>query len=77
MPAKHEKWDERPVLIIVKDDGSNLDETAVKTYMAEHLSSWMVPDAVVFVGELPHTATGKLLKRELIDQYADYLMKQK
>ncbi|MEM6495297.1 MAG: long-chain fatty acid--CoA ligase [Pseudomonadota bacterium] len=77
VPAKHEKWDERPVLVIVKDGGSNLDEAAVKTYMAKHLSSWMVPDAVVFVSELPHTATGKLLKRELRDQYADYLMQQK
>ena len=73
IPAKHEKWDERPVLIIVKDEDSNLDEATVREYMAKHLSSWMVPDAVVFVQDLPHTATGKLLKRELRDQYADYL----
>ena len=77
VPAKHEKWDERPVLVVVKDDGSNLDEATVRDYMAQNLSSWMVPDAVVFVDELPHTATGKLLKRELRDQYADYLLQQK
>jgi acyl-CoA synthetase (AMP-forming)/AMP-acid ligase II len=75
VPARHEKWGERPVLIIVREDGGGLDEAAVRTYLKEHLSSWMMPDAIVFVEELPHTATGKLLKRQLREEYEDYLMR--
>ncbi|MGI9410564.1 MAG: long-chain fatty acid--CoA ligase [Hyphomicrobiaceae bacterium] len=74
IPAKHEKWGERPVLVIVKDPDGELDETGVREHLAAHLSSWMMPDAVVFVDALPHTATGKVLKRQLRDEYSDYLV---
>ncbi len=76
VPARHEKWGERPVLIIVREEGAALDEAGVRDYLKDHLSSWMMPDAIVFVEQLPHTATGKLLKRQLREDYADYLTKQ-
>ena len=75
IPAKHDKWGERPVLILVRQPGSTVNEAEVRAALADSLSSWMMPDAFVFVDELPHTATGKLLKRQLREEYADYLLK--
>ncbi|MGI9520705.1 MAG: long-chain fatty acid--CoA ligase [Hyphomicrobiaceae bacterium] len=77
VPAKHAKWGERPVLVIVKDPNMELDEGAVRDHLRVHLSSWMMPDAVVFVEALPHTATGKVLKRQLREDFADYLTAQR
>ncbi|MEM7277427.1 MAG: long-chain fatty acid--CoA ligase, partial [Pseudomonadota bacterium] len=74
--ARHEKWDERPVLIVVRDEGSDIDEAAVRAHMSQHLSSWMMPDAVVFVDSLPHTATGKIKKTDLRKTYADFVLKE-
>ena len=73
VPARHKKWAERPVLIVVREDGADVDEAAMRTALSRTLSAWMLPDAVVFVDELPHTATGKIMKRTLRDDYAGYL----
>ena len=51
----------------------DVDEDMVRAGLRVHLSSWMMPDAVVFVEALPHTATGKVLKRQLREDFADYL----
>ena len=68
----HPKWDERPLLLVVRKSGSAVSEAEVKAHLAGHVAKWWLPDAVVFVDELPHTATGKLLKTALRDAYKDF-----
>lgn len=63
------------MIIAVRDEGAEIDADGVRDYLAKTLSKWMLPDAVIFVHELPHTATGKIMKRTLRDEYADYLEK--
>ncbi|MFT6834089.1 MAG: acyl-CoA synthetase (AMP-forming)/AMP-acid ligase II [Francisellaceae bacterium] len=72
--VKHEKWDERPILLIVKDNNVNLSEQDVFEFLAPKIAKWWMPDAVIFVDELPYTATGKLLKMKLREEYQDYLL---
>ena len=68
----HPKWDERPLLIVVKSEGSEVNETQIRDHLAQRVAKWWLPDAVVFVDQLPHTATGKLSKKDLRDLYHDY-----
>jgi 3-(methylthio)propionyl---CoA ligase len=68
----HEKWQERPLLLVVRKPGSSLDKDGVLRFLADRIVKWWMPDEVVFVDELPHTATGKLLKTKLRDQFKDY-----
>jgi acyl-CoA synthetase (AMP-forming)/AMP-acid ligase II len=68
----HPKWDERPLLLVVRADGSAVSEGDVRDHLATRVSKWWLPDAIEFVDELPHTATGKLSKLTLRKQYADY-----
>lgn len=70
----HPKWDERPVLLAIKQPGSSLSEDDVKAYLDDKIVKWWMPDKVLFVEELPHTATGKLHKVPLREQYHDLLM---
>lgn len=73
--ARHEKWDERPLLVVVKAEGHDPSEQDILDYFKGKVASWQIPDAVVFVDELPHTATGKIRKLTLREQYGDYLLK--
>jgi fatty-acyl-CoA synthase len=68
----HPKWDERPLLLIVRDPDSTIGETDVRDFLAGEVAKWWLPDAIEFVAELPHTATGKLSKKDLRDRYRDY-----
>jgi acyl-CoA synthetase (AMP-forming)/AMP-acid ligase II len=68
----HPKWDERPLLLIVRDDGSAVCEGEIRDHLSKEVAKWWLPDAIEFVTELPHTATGKLSKKDLRDQYRDY-----
>ena len=68
----HPKWDERPLLICVKKDGADVSGEDVIEYLRDQVAKWWLPDEVIFVDELPHTATGKLLKRQLREEYKDY-----
>jgi fatty-acyl-CoA synthase len=68
----HPKWDERPLLIVIKKDGSTLDRAGMLKYLDGKIAKWWMPDDVVFVKELPHTATGKLLKTKLREDFKDY-----
>lgn len=68
----HPKWDERPLLIVVRKPGSDVSGADVQNYLADKVAKWWLPDEVVFVDALPHTATGKILKRALRDEYKDY-----
>jgi 3-(methylthio)propionyl---CoA ligase len=71
--AHHPKWDERPVLIVVPRQGRTIDPEDVLDVYAGKVPKWWLPDAVVVVPELPHTATGKLQKTTLRTRYRDYL----
>ncbi len=72
--AKHEKWDERPVLIAVRAPGTNLAEEDLIAFFSDKVAKWQMPDAVVFVEELPRNATGKVLKNKLRESYGDMLL---
>jgi fatty-acyl-CoA synthase len=68
----HPKWDERPLLLIVRDDDGNVCEEEIRSHLSGEVAKWWLPDAIEFVEELPHTATGKLSKKDLRDRYRDY-----
>jgi fatty-acyl-CoA synthase len=68
----HPKWDERPLLLVVRGEGSRVTEEEIRDHLRKHVSKWWQPDAIEFVDELPHSATGKLSKKTLRDQYRDY-----
>jgi fatty-acyl-CoA synthase len=68
----HPKWDERPLLLIVRDDDSKVCESEIRDFLSAEVAKWWLPDAIEFVEELPHTATGKLSKKDLRDKYRDY-----
>lgn len=72
--AVHKKWDERPVLIVVKAEGSDVSEDEVTAFYDGKIAKWQVPDAVIFVDELPIGATGKVLKNKLRDQHGKCLV---
>jgi acyl-CoA synthetase (AMP-forming)/AMP-acid ligase II len=70
--ATHPKWDERPLLLVVARPGRTIDPDSVMQFYEGKVAKWWLPDAVLVVEELPHTATGKLLKTELRRQYRDF-----
>jgi fatty-acyl-CoA synthase len=70
--VKHPKWDERPLLIVVKKPGQEVDKDEMLAFLADKVAKWWLPDDVVFVETLPHTATGKLSKLTLRQQLAGY-----
>lgn len=71
----HPKWDERPLLLVVRKPGSDVSASDIVAHLADKVAKWWLPDEVLFVDSLPHTATGKLLKTALRDQYRDYQLK--
>ena len=71
---RHPKWDERPLLIIIPKKGENPTREEILGYMEGKIAKWWMPDDVVFVDEIPHTATGKILKTALRDQFKDYML---
>ena len=68
----HPKWDERPLLIIVRNKGSAIEGPEILEFMKGKIATWWMPDDVTFVDEIPHTATGKIQKLVLREQFADY-----
>jgi len=70
----HEKWDERPILLAIKKTNANVSAESVKAFLKDKIVSWWMPDDVVFVESLPHTATGKLLKVNLRKEYCGHLL---
>ena len=72
--ARHPKWDERPVLIAVKQENSALTEDDVRTYFENKIAHWQIPDAVIFVDALPINGTGKIVKAELRAKFSDVLL---
>lgn len=72
--ARHEKWDERPVLVAVKREGEDPSEDEVLKVFDDKIAKWQIPDRVVFTNELPRNATGKVLKRNLREEFGNILM---
>jgi fatty-acyl-CoA synthase len=72
--VKHPKWDERPLLLIVRKEGSAVSKEEIIDHLGRHVAKWWLPDEILFVDSLPHTATGKLLKTALREQYCDYAL---
>ena len=63
--VKHPKWDERPLLFIVRKPGQSLDKAQILDFLAERVAKWWLPDDVLFVDSLPLGGTGKVQKNEL------------
>jgi fatty-acyl-CoA synthase len=70
--VKHPKWDERPIVVAVKKPGKEVTRDELLKFYEGKIAKWWMPDDVVFVSELPHTATGKLSKLTLRQQMKDY-----
>ena len=68
----HPKWQERPLLVVTKREGSSLSAAELLDYMRGKVASWWLPDAVEFVDQMPLTGTGKLWKLKLREQFKDY-----
>jgi 3-(methylthio)propionyl---CoA ligase len=70
--ARHPKWDERPLLVIVKKPNAALTREELLGFFEGKIAKWQIPDDVAFVTELPHTATGKIQKLKLREQFKDH-----
>jgi len=68
----HPKWDERPLLVVVPSPEGRPEASELMDLLLEHFAKWQLPDDVVFVDELPLTATGKVSKLTLRKQFADH-----
>lgn len=70
----HPKWDERPLLVVVPAEGNEPSKDDLIHHLESRIAKWWMPDDVVFVEELPHTATGKVSKLQLRERFADYVL---
>jgi fatty-acyl-CoA synthase len=68
----HPKWDERPILLVVRKAGATVTAADVTAHLSDKVAKWWLPDEVLFVDSLPHTGTGKILKTALRDEYREY-----
>lgn len=71
--ARHPKWDERPVMFVVKKPGQDVDKAGIVAYLADKVAKWWLPDEVIFLDTLPLGATGKVQKVDLRREYANVL----
>jgi len=74
--AKHPAWDERPLLLVVLKEGRSPDPADLLRSFEGKVAPWWVPDAALIVAELPHTATGKLMKTVLRERYGEYYLER-
>lgn len=72
--ARHPKWDERPVVIVVPKEDSALTEAEVLSFYEGKIAEWQIPDRVIFTDGLPVGGTGKILKNQLRDSYQNVLI---
>ncbi len=70
----HPKWDERPLMLVVLVNGQSVTSQEIIDFLAEDVAKFWLPDEVLFVDELPHTATGKLLKMDLRERFKNHLL---
>ncbi len=70
----HPRWQERPLLIIVLKSDHTAAADDIRRHLEGRISTWWVPDDIVFVDDLPHTATGKVSKRQLRERFRDHVL---
>jgi fatty-acyl-CoA synthase len=70
----HPKWDERPLLVVVRKAGSEVTKAEILSYIEGKIAKWWMPDDVVFADEIPHTATGKIHKLSLREQFKNHVL---
>ena len=70
----HPKWDERPMLVARLEEGQSLTPEEVNSFLSDKVAKWWLPDDVIFVDDLPHTATGKLSKLTLRGRFKDHVL---
>jgi len=70
--VRHPKWDERPLLVVVLKKDQNASKDEILSFLQGKIAKWWMPDDVTFVDEIPHTATGKILKTALREQFKNY-----
>jgi len=68
----HPKWDERPILVVVRKPGVDCCAEDLTAHLAGKVAKWWLPDAIEFVDDIPHTGTGKISKKDLRDRFKDY-----
>jgi fatty-acyl-CoA synthase len=71
--VEHPKWQERPLAVVVLKEGKTATPAELLDFLAPHFAKWWLPDAVVFVPEIPRTSAGKFLKRALRERFREYL----
>lgn len=69
---RHPKWQERPLACVVLKDGAQVSHEELRIFLGDRFAKWQLPDDFVFLAELPHTSTGKLLKSRLREQFSDF-----
>ncbi len=69
----HPKWDERPLLLAITKEGMEISKEEIISFLSDKVAKWWLPDDIIFVDELPHTATGKILKMKLRESYQNIL----
>jgi acyl-CoA synthetase (AMP-forming)/AMP-acid ligase II len=74
--VRHPVWSERPLLLVVPRPGAQLVGPEVLAFLAERVAKWWLPDDVVVLDQLPHTATGKLWKEDLRERYREHWMRE-
>jgi len=74
--ARHQKWDERPLLIVVRKPNATLTREELIAFYEGKIAKWWTPDDVVFVDAIPLGATGKMLKNRLREQYGSHLLER-
>jgi fatty-acyl-CoA synthase len=72
--VRHPKWDERPLLVVVLKEGQSATKDEILGFLKGKIANWWMPDDVVFVGSIPHTATGKIQKTVLRDQFKEHVL---
>ena len=73
--VKHPKWDERPLLLVVLNKGMDASKADIKAFLDGKIARWWTP-GILFVDQLPHTGTGKLVKNQLRKDYENYLLEK-
>jgi len=67
----HDRWGERPVLLVVRADNADVDPDHLMAFLSERVARWWLPDRIIFMSELPKTGTGKVMKAELRKRFAE------
>ena len=70
----HPKWDERPIMFVVTNSGDEIGKDSILDFLSSKVAKWWLPDEIIFLKELPHGATGKLLKFDLREEYKNLLV---